>query len=36
MLDEEARPHTNEVTFSDSQSITNYEVYYDIHKNLKI
>ena len=26
MLDEEDRPHTNEVTFSDSQAITNYEV----------
>ena len=26
MLDEEDRPHTNEVTFSDSQSITNYEI----------
>ena len=26
MLDEEDRPHTNEVTYSDSQSITNYEI----------
>ena len=26
ILGEEDRPHTNEVTFSDSQSITNYDV----------
>ena len=26
MSDEEDRPHTNEVTFSDSHSITNYEI----------
>ena len=26
MLDEEGRSHTNEVTYSDSQSITNYEI----------
>ena len=35
MLDEEDRPHTNEVTFSDSLTITNNEIQYEIHKKFK-